>query len=141
MQQAQRREHVGTDSEASASGNVIALIPAYNEGERVADVVTRTLKYLPVLVVDDGSSDDTASVAEAAGATVHRYIPNQGKGVALQTGFRQAMEMGHDAVITLDADGQHDPDEIPRFLECHADTRADKHTHADQKRPVPVLEV
>jgi glycosyltransferase involved in cell wall biosynthesis len=68
------------------------------------------------VVVDDGSADETAAVAEAAGATVLRQHPNQGKGAALRAGFRHALEVGVDAAITLDADGQHDPAEIPSFL-------------------------
>ena len=74
------------------------------------------LRHLPVVVVDDGSTDDTATQAEAAGATVIRQVPNQGKGAALRAGFRHALDRGADAVVTLDADGQHDPDEIPAFL-------------------------
>ena len=96
--------------------NVIALIPAYQEGPRIARVVEGARTYLPVLVVDDGSTDDTADTAESAGATVVRQLPNQGKGAALREGFRRALADGFDAVVTLDADGQHDPSEIPRFL-------------------------
>jgi glycosyltransferase involved in cell wall biosynthesis len=97
-------------------GDVLALIPAYEEGPRVGAVVAAAAEHLPVVVVDDGSSDDTAARAEAAGATVIRQVPNQGKGAALREGFRHALERGADAVVTLDADGQHDPAEIPRFL-------------------------
>ncbi len=96
---------------------IVALIPAYNESARIAGVITRTLEYLPVLVVDDGSKDNTAEIARDLGATVVRQVPNQGKGAALMNGFRHAVEMGYDAVVTLDADGQHDPSEIPLFLE------------------------
>jgi glycosyltransferase involved in cell wall biosynthesis len=96
---------------------IVALIPAYNESARIAGVITRTLKYLPVLVVDDGSKDTTAEIARELGATVVRQVPNQGKGAALMNGFKHAVEMGYDAVVTLDADGQHDPSEIPLFLE------------------------
>jgi glycosyltransferase involved in cell wall biosynthesis len=101
---------------------VIALIPGYQEGPRIGRVVTGALRHLPVLVVDDGSSDDTAAQAEAAGAVVIRQRPNQGKGAALRAGFRQALDEGWDAVLTLDADGQHTPDEIPRFLDALAGT-------------------
>ncbi len=72
--------------------------------------------HVPVVVVDDGSTDDTAAEAEAAGALVIVQRPNAGKGAALRTGFRYAIEQGAEAVITLDADGQHDPAEIARFL-------------------------
>jgi glycosyltransferase involved in cell wall biosynthesis len=68
------------------------------------------------VVVDDGSTDDTAAQAEAAGATVLVQQPNAGKGAALRAGFRHALENGATAVVTLDADGQHDPAEIPAFL-------------------------
>lgn len=95
---------------------ILALIPGYEEGPRIGAVVAAVRVHLPVLVVDDGSSDDTAANAEAAGATVVRQVPNQGKGAALRAGFRRALDEGWDAVVTLDADGQHDPDEIPRFL-------------------------
>jgi glycosyltransferase involved in cell wall biosynthesis len=95
---------------------IVALIPAYQEATRLGPVVEATLRHLPVVVVDDGSTDDTAAVAEAAGATVLRQVPNQGKGAALRMGFRHALEAGCQAVVTLDADGQHDPAEIPAFL-------------------------
>jgi glycosyltransferase involved in cell wall biosynthesis len=99
---------------------VLAIIPGYQEGPRIGPVVKAAGRHLPVLVVDDGSGDDTASVAEAAGARVLRQIPNAGKGAALRTGFRTALEEGWDAVVTLDADGQHDPEEIPRFVAAFA---------------------
>jgi glycosyltransferase involved in cell wall biosynthesis len=99
---------------------ILALIPAYNEAERVAGVVTAAKSLLSVLVVDDGSTDDTAARAESAGAVVLRQKPNQGKGVALRTGFRWALDNGYEAVITLDADGQHDPAEIPKFIDLYA---------------------
>ena len=103
--------------------SVLAVIPAYEEGPRIAAVVTGASRHLPVLVVDDGSYDDTAARAEAAGATVERQVPNAGKGAALRRGFTRALEAGCEAVITFDADGQHDPDEIPRFLEAFAGAR------------------
>jgi glycosyltransferase involved in cell wall biosynthesis len=99
-----------------AGARVLALVPGYEEGPRIGAVVRAAAGHLPVLVVDDGSSDDTGSAAAAAGAAVIRQVPNQGKGAALRAGFRRALDDGFDAVITLDADGQHAPDEIPRFL-------------------------
>jgi len=99
---------------------VLALIPGYEEGPRIGAVVAQARRHLPVLVVDDGSTDDTAAQAEAAGAVVLPQHPNQGKGAALRMGFRRALAEGYDAVLTLDADGQHDPDEIPRFLAAFA---------------------
>lgn len=104
---------------------VLALIPAYNEAERIAPVIVATRQYLPVLVVDDGSADDTARLAEDAGATVLRQVPNQGKGAALRAGFHWALEQGYEAVVMLDADGQHDPAEIPLFLESWRERGSD----------------
>lgn len=102
---------------------VFALIPGYQEGPRIGQVVERAREHLPVVVVDDGSTDDTASRSEAAGATVLRQAPNAGKGTALRTGFHYALERGAAAVVTLDADGQHDPAEIPLFLAQFEATR------------------
>lgn len=118
---------------------ILALIPAYNEATRLAAVVSGALVHLPVLVVDDGSSDDTAAVAERAGATVLRQRPNQGKGVALRAGFRQAIAAGYDAVLTLDADGQHDPAEIPKFLEAYRRSQADLIIGARRFNQMPPL--
>jgi len=105
--------------------NILALIPAYNEARRVSTVVTTACQYLPVLVVDDGSTDDTAAVATLSGATVLSQRPNQGKGVALETGFLKAIAEGYAAVLTLDADGQHDPAEIPKFLQAYQEQEVD----------------
>lgn len=105
--------------------STLALIPAYNEAQRITPVIEGALRYLPVLVVDDGSRDETAAVAEAAGATVLRQIPNQGKGAALRAGLRWGLAQGYEAVLTLDADGQHDPAEIPAFLARQAASRPD----------------
>ena len=104
---------------------ILALIPGYNEAERIRAVIDVARTYLPVVVVDDGSKDETAAISEAAGATVLRQIPNQGKGAALKRGFRHAMENGFDAVLMLDADGQHDPAEIPKFLHAYQTNSSD----------------
>jgi glycosyltransferase involved in cell wall biosynthesis len=96
--------------------SVLALIPAYNAAGSVASVVAGARKLLPVLVVDDGSKDETGRRAAESGATVLRQDPNQGKGAALKAGFARGLAEGVEAVITLDADGQHDPGEIPLFL-------------------------
>jgi glycosyltransferase involved in cell wall biosynthesis len=104
---------------------VIAVVPAHNEGPRVSAVVAGARRLVSVLVVDDGSTDDTAERARAAGAEVLRRAPNAGKGAALRAGFRRALDTGCDAVVILDADGQHDPTEIPSFLDAWARTGAD----------------
>src|SRR5665648_43994 len=99
---------------------VLAVIPAHNEAGRIGPVITATRRYLPVLVVDDGSTDATAQVARRHGAEVLSLSPNQGKGAALKAGLARSLQEGRQAVITLDADGQHDPCEIPAFLEVFA---------------------
>ena len=96
---------------------IIALIPAHNEAARIAPVIDAVRRFLPVLVVDDGSTDNTSALAQEHGAFVIRQEPNQGKGAALLNGFRYFLEGEYDAIITLDADGQHDPAEIPLFVE------------------------
>jgi glycosyltransferase involved in cell wall biosynthesis len=101
-------------------GRVVALIPAHDEGSRIGRVVTAACRQLPVIVVDDGSSDGTAAAAEAAGAQVIRQSPNKGKGAALRAGFAAALADGAEAVVTLDGDGQHDPSEIAAFLGLYA---------------------
>jgi glycosyltransferase involved in cell wall biosynthesis len=96
---------------------IVALIPGFNEAPRIGAVVEQAIAHLPVIVVDDGSTDRTADQARAAGATVIEQRPNQGKGAALRAGFRHALADGAvEAILTLDADGQHDPAEIPAFL-------------------------
>ena len=105
---------------------IVALIPGYNEAARIGTVVVAAREHLPVLVVDDGSTDATSDSAREAGATVLRQEPNQGKGAALRTGFRRALDDGAEAIVTLDADGQHDPAEVPAFLAAWAaDPRLD----------------
>lgn len=104
----------------NAELRICAGIPAYDAGDTVGDVVRRTLQHLPVvLVVDDGSRDGTADAARSAGADVISLPENRGKGNALRILLREAARRGFTAILTLDADGQHDPDEIPRFLEEH----------------------
>jgi glycosyltransferase involved in cell wall biosynthesis len=103
---------------SAASDTVLVVIPAYQAARTLGAVVEASARHLPVLVVDDGSTDETASVAGAAGAEVLRQAPNQGKGAALRAGFGRALERGASAVLTLDADGQHDPARIPAFLEA-----------------------
>lgn len=95
--------------------NSVVVIPAYNEERFIGSVVLQARRRAAdVIVVDDGSSDNTAAIAEAAGATVLRQSPNQGKGVALAAGFCEAAALDPDVVLTVDADGQHVVAEIDR---------------------------
>ncbi len=96
---------------------VVAIIPAYNEERYIGSVVLRARAQVDaVIVVDDGSTDDTAQIAEAGGAIVVRHECNQGKGAALNTGLGKAREMHANGVVLLDADGQHLPEEVPAVL-------------------------
>ncbi|HEX6687166.1 MAG TPA: glycosyltransferase family 2 protein [Solirubrobacterales bacterium] len=104
----------------------LVFIPAWNEGDSVAAVIADVRGRLPdadVLVVDDGSTDETAERAAAAGATVASLPFNQGLGAALQTGYLYALREGYDFCAHLDADGQHPPAEVERLL---AEVRADR---------------
>ena len=94
------------------------VIPTYNNAATLADVVERSLAVCAdVIVVDDGSTDNTSDLLASFGdATVVSYTPNKGKGNALCEGFRKALSMGFDYAVTLDADGQHFPEDIPSLL-------------------------
>ncbi|MHA7278896.1 glycosyltransferase family 2 protein [Arthrobacter sp. MDT2-2] len=97
----------------------LVIMPAWNEAQTVGNTVRETLameQHYDVLVVDDGSSDRTAAEAEAAGATVLRLPFNLGVGGAMRAGFKYAARSGYDAVVQVDADGQHDPRDIERVL-------------------------
>ncbi|MFC1586751.1 glycosyltransferase family 2 protein [Planctomycetota bacterium] len=102
----------------------LAVVPAYNEAKNISAAVRGIMRHLSlVIVVDDGSTDDTAKQAVGAGATVLKHSRNTGKGAALATGFEYALAQDCDAVITLDGDGQHDPLEIPAFIKCYEQHR------------------
>jgi len=94
------------------------VIPAFNEEATIQNVVLQTLKYCHPIVIDDCSFDDTSNIASKNGATVVSHEINQGYENALNTGFKAAEEMGFEVVITLDADGQHDPALIDLFIEA-----------------------
>jgi glycosyltransferase involved in cell wall biosynthesis len=105
--------------------DTLVLIPAHNEAQHITRVVQSALAYLPVLVVDDGSQDETAVLAVQSGAVVVSQNPNQGKGAALKAGFRYAIDHNYRYILTLDGDGQHDPQEISKFLEAKSSQNAD----------------
>jgi glycosyltransferase involved in cell wall biosynthesis len=111
---------------AFVTERIAAVIPALNAERSLGAVVRGTGRHLDVVVVvDDGSSDRTSDVALACGATLLRHELNRGKGRALKTGFAWALRNGFDGVITLDADGQHLPEEIPKLLHARCETEAD----------------
>lgn len=103
-----------------ADSACLVVIPAFNEERNIAEVVRATRSHLPladILVVDDGSHDNTAEEARRAGATVLRLPFNLGIGGAVQTGFKFAEHLGYEYVARLDADGQHNPQDLPRLLD------------------------
>lgn len=105
---------------------IIAVIPAFNEEHRIAAVVSATQKHVDeVIVVDDGSTDATAFVAAKAGAIVIHHGENCGAGAATMTGIEAARRSKADIVVTLDADEQHDPNDIPALLKPILEDRAD----------------
>ena len=104
----------------TVASQICVVIPAYNASKTINDVVTGALKHVShVIVADDGSTDGTAETARRAGADVVTIGRNHGKGHVLKMLFQQSIEDGFDAVITIDADGQHDPEEIPSFIDAH----------------------
>lgn len=94
----------------------IIIIPAYNEEVAIGSVVSNCLNHSDVLVMDDGSSDNTGDVALKAGAKVIKHPQNRGKGAALKTGMEYALNEGYSAMVMLDGDGQHDPEFIPELV-------------------------
>ena len=114
MSETQEKQEVKGDGR---SHPIVALIPAYNEERYIGSVVLKTRKHVDtVIVVDDGSTDLTAEIAEAAGAVVVRHEGKEGKGTALSTGFRRIRELDPAAVVMLDGDGQHLTEEVPQLL-------------------------
>jgi glycosyltransferase involved in cell wall biosynthesis len=96
---------------------ILVAIPCYNESLSIGSVVSKARRYVDeVLVIDDGSTDDTVEVAEATGATVVSHGEKKGKGRAVKNALRYAVEHSFDALVLLDGDGQHDPNEIPQLL-------------------------
>ncbi|MBT4920297.1 MAG: glycosyltransferase family 2 protein [Euryarchaeota archaeon] len=114
-------------SEADGEKNfIVAGMPMYNEEETIGTVVTLALKHADaVICVDDGSSDSSARIAEACGATVIRHRVNRGYGGALKSLFIKAIEMNATALVVLDSDGQHEAADIPQLLKPILDKQAD----------------
>jgi len=98
---------------------IIAAMPAYNEEKYIGSLVLQSQQYAEqVIVVDDGSTDHTSKVAELAGATVVRHMENKGYGSAIQSILAEAKKQDTDILVILDADSQHDPDEIPSLIKA-----------------------
>jgi glycosyltransferase involved in cell wall biosynthesis len=107
------------------SKNCAAIIPCLNEAASVATLIAAMRKQIScVIVVDDGSADETARRAQTAGAIVVRHEKNLGKGAALKTGFSHALKLGCEWAVMLDGDGQHAPEDLPALLRCVEKTGA-----------------
>ena len=101
--------------------HICAVIPTYNNGGTVAEVVRRVLQQgLPVIVVDDGSTDGTQDALKGLDIIILRHSQNRGKGIALRTGLEEARRLGYRQALTIDADGQHDPSDIPALVAAAA---------------------
>lgn len=117
------KENESGGTPPASSGKFCVVLPAFREARTIRAIVGQIRAMgLPVVVVDDGSDDETGREAEAAGAVVVRHPVNRGKGVALTTGFQWAHANGYEAAVTLDSDGQHDPAEITQFIEAYRRT-------------------
>jgi dolichol-phosphate mannosyltransferase len=107
---------------------ICAIIPSFNVEHTIAEVISSVSQFIPlkdIIVIDDGSQDRTAEISSEMGVMLLQNTSNQGKGASLKKGFRHAIENHYDAVITLDADLQHDPSEIHKFLTCYSQSEAD----------------
>ncbi len=102
------------------------LLPAYNESKTIGQIIQETSEFISeIVVIDDGSSDETAEIASASGVVCLANATNCGKGSALRKGFAYTLKHGYQLVFTMDSDGQHDPADIPRFLEHFDNTHPD----------------
>jgi glycosyltransferase involved in cell wall biosynthesis len=110
------------------NSNLLIIVPAYNEADGIAQVIAGIRRQLPsadVLVVNDGSSDDTGRVAEASGARVVHLPINLGIGGAVQTGYRYASQSGYSFAAQIDGDGQHDPTDLGKMLDLLLSSKTD----------------
>jgi len=106
--------------------NLCVLIPSYNESKTIGRLVRELRERdLTVYVVDDGSTDDTALIADAEGAVVVKHRVNKGKGASMREGFRHILKKGFETVIIMDGDGQHEVEDIESFLRKMKETNAD----------------
>lgn len=94
------------------------VVPAYNEAKNISNIIKQIQNYSKnIIIIDDGSSDNTSTIAEKSDVIVLKHIINLGKGAALKTGCDYALKNGAEKIVVLDADTQHDPKDIPRFME------------------------
>ncbi len=108
--------------------NICVVIPCFNVERTIAEVINKTSQFIPhshIIAVDDGSRDQTATIARKTGSIVLQNGVNRGKGYSLKRGFQYAINKGFEAIITLDSDLQHDPLEIPQFINHYKETNAD----------------
>lgn len=116
----------GKNESLLSDSNVIAIIPAYNESKNITNIIREVQKYVSkIIVVDDGSNDDTFELANKTGSKVIRNTNNRGKGAALKRGFTECFKFKPDIIVTIDADGQHDPADIPKLIEPIQNNMAD----------------
>ena len=123
--------------------NAIAIIPSFNESNNIIEMVNEVKKYVnKVIVVDDGSNDDTFEKASITDAIVLQNNRNRGKGAALRRGFLECLKYSPNIIVTIDADGQHDPSDIPKLLAPIQDKKADivigSRLHKDSKSEIPL---
>jgi len=121
-----RPKVVGTSKIERKDIRVYTVIPAYNEELNIKEVITKSFKYSDqVIVLNDGSTDNTEKIAKEANAIVKSHIINRGLGLTIRDGIKEAMKLGADIIVTIDADGQYDPDQIPDLLQLILDGKAD----------------
>ena len=126
MLQAENKEPQEDATVRGVKPFVLVGIPAFNEEQSIGPIVLEAQRYADMVVVcDDGSSDLTASVARGHGACVIKHKRNLGKGAAIRSLFKKALDLDADVIVTLDGDGQHDPSEIPCLLRPIKDLDAD----------------
>ena len=123
---------------------ICVIIPTFNEAKEIERLIKEIKeKNLIALVIDDGSADSTAQIASLAGAVVLKNPVNQGKGFCLRKGFKYALDNDFDAVITMDGDGQHLPEDLPNFIALAANSKADilAGNRMTQTRNMPLVRV
>ncbi|MEC7869040.1 MAG: glycosyltransferase family 2 protein, partial [Candidatus Poribacteria bacterium] len=105
---------------------VCLLLPAYNEAKTIDRIIREASEFVhDILVIDDGSIDQTAQIAEKAGGKVIKHSTNLGKGMALRTGFDYIFQKDYDLIATMDSDGQHQPSDLPRFIDHFKNNQSD----------------